>query len=53
MVCTMREFDEDNMEDGKSFAKNPPNDTAETATPSPKQRDLSYIQSNEAKFCDG
>jgi len=48
----MREFDEDHMEDGKPFAKNLSNDTAKTATPSLKQRYLSYIQKNEVKFCD-
>ena len=48
----MTEFDEDNMEDGKPYVKNPPKDTTKTDTPSPKQRDLSYIQRNEAKFCD-
>ena len=42
-MYTMREFDENNMEDDKPFATIPSNDTAETATPNPKQRDLSYI----------
>ena len=51
-MYNMTEFDEDDMEDCKPAAKNPPNDTAKTDTPSPKQRDLSYIQRNEAKFCD-
>ena len=46
------EFHEDNMKHGEPGAKNPTNDTAKTNTPSPKQRDLSYIQRNEAKFCD-
>ena len=49
----MTEFDEDNMEDGKPYAKNPPKDTAETDTPSLKQRDLSYIRKNKEKFGDG
>eukprot|EP00751_Fragilariopsis_kerguelensis_P049104 CAMPEP_0171041876 /NCGR_PEP_ID=MMETSP0736-20130129/45921_1 /TAXON_ID=186038 /ORGANISM="Fragilariopsis kerguelensis, Strain L26-C5" /LENGTH=74 /DNA_ID=CAMNT_0011490251 /DNA_START=21 /DNA_END=245 /DNA_ORIENTATION=+ len=51
-MYTMTELDEHDMEDGKPVAKNPPNDTAETTTPSPKQRDLSFIQRNEAKICD-
>ena len=33
--------------------KNPPNNTAKTDTPSPKQRNLSRIQRNKTKFCDG
>ena len=34
-MYTMTEFDEHDMEDGKPVVKNPPNDTAETTTPSP------------------
>ena len=51
-MYTMTEFDEYDMEDGKPAAKNSPNNTAKTDTPSPKQRDLSYIQTNEVKFRD-
>ena len=49
----MMEFGVDDMEDGKPAAKDPPNDTAETDTPSPKQRDLSYFRKNEEKFSEG
>ena len=52
-VYKMTEFDEDNMEDGKPYAKNPPKDTTKTDTPSPKQRDLSYIRTYEEDFGDG
>ena len=48
----MTEFNEDDMEHGKPAAKNSPNNTAKTDKLSSKQRDLSYIQRNEAKFCD-
>ena len=48
----MTEFDADDMEDGKSSAKNPPKDIANTDTQSPQQRDLSYIWRNEEKFGD-
>ena len=50
-MYTMRGFNENNMKDGKPFATISPND-ATIDTPSLKQRDLSCIQRNEAKFCD-
>ena len=56
-MYSMMLFDVDGMEDGKPVAKNPPTNTdtataSTTDTPSLKQRYLSYIQRNEAKFCD-
>ena len=49
----MRELNEDDYKDGKPSAKNPPNNTTTADTLSPKQRYFSFIQRNEAKFCDG
>ena len=52
-IYTMNEYDEEDLEDGKPFAENQPNNTTDNNTPSPQMRDLSYIQNTEKRFDKG
>ena len=49
----MNEYNEDDLEDGKPFDENRPNSTTNNNTPSPKMRDLSYIQNTKKRFDKG
>ena len=51
-MYTMKEFDNNNIEDGKTGAKNPSNNSTSITTSSPKSERSFHIQSNEANFCN-
>ena len=50
---TMNEYDEEDLEDGNPFAENSLSNTTNNNIPSPKMRDLSYIQNTDKRFDKG